>query len=170
MTSLGRYPVLAIGWQGRQVTSSASSLISYPSKEVFLFTNASWDLCLSSSTRALWKSNCIREGARKGETAGRKPKEARKKQELQEVATSEISKENFTERWKTYRSWREARTWLKGVEKGSHLYQVIPSLAADNEIVLKLIHRLQVSDDGKLILWDRLWAPYFCWRMGQSWY
>lgn len=39
MTSQRCYPVLAIGWQGREVTSSALSLISYPSKEVFLFTS-----------------------------------------------------------------------------------------------------------------------------------
>lgn len=53
------------------------------------------------------------------------------------------------------------------MEKGSHLHQVIPSLAADNNIVLKLVHRLQVSDDGELIPWDRLWAPYFCETAGQ---
>lgn len=58
--------------------------------------------------------------------------------------------------------WREGRIQLKGDKKGSHLHQVIASLAADNEIVLISIHRLQVSDDGKLIPWDRLWAPYSC--------
>lgn len=139
-------------------------LILYPFKKVFLFTNPSWDLYLWSSTRASWNSNCIRKRAREREILEESWEKQRGNRNYKRLPWVKSPKK-FN--WKVKdTNWRQKRIWLKGVEKWSHLHQVVPSLAADNKIVLKSIHRLQVSDDGKLIPWDRLWAPYFCQRVG----
>lgn len=46
----------------------------------------------------------------------------------------------------------------------AHLYQVISSFAADNEVVLVLIQGLWFLDDGEGIICHRLWATDSYWR------
>lgn len=76
MTGLGCYPVLALGRVGRQVAFSASSLISYPSKERLLLTNISWDLCsfIYQGLPLCGKVNAQRRGLGEEKTLGKKKK------------------------------------------------------------------------------------------------
>lgn len=117
-----------------------------------------------SGLASLSESKCTKKGTRKRENTGKKKKKAwlgKGKQKQKDCQELNLQRKFFW-KLKTCTDWRDARKWLKGVENGSHLHQVIASLAADDEIVLISIHRLQVSDDSKLIQWDRLRAPYFC--------
>lgn len=80
-----------------------------------------------------------------------------KRTEIPGSVVRSTEKRETGEEWKTdQEEWR----------KGSYLCESVTFLAANNEIITKLVDGLRIFDDCELIPWYRLGAPDSCGEMG----